>query len=158
MQALIESFAWTEDRMRTYLQSKDMAKSLRESLAAKNIALSHGECLEIVARQFGFADWNILAAKIGIESTPPAGAAPVELEPVPGPLAPGRWQFDPERRAAGPWMILGRDGDWNRMRPMIWNVLGKDDSLLLGRFQPLASGALATAVCIADEKERTVFS
>lgn len=48
MQALIRSFARTEDRMRTYLQSKAMAKSLRDELAAKNISLSHSECLEIV--------------------------------------------------------------------------------------------------------------
>jgi len=54
--------------MRTYLQSKAMAKSLRESLAEKNLPLSHGECLEIVARQFGFGSWNVLAAKIDRES------------------------------------------------------------------------------------------
>ncbi|MEO8017857.1 MAG: glyoxalase superfamily protein [Pseudomonadota bacterium] len=68
--------------MRTYLQSKAMAKSLRDELAAKNISLSHSECLEIVARQFGFADWNILASKMGIETTPPEqGAGAVALEP-----------------------------------------------------------------------------
>jgi catechol 2,3-dioxygenase-like lactoylglutathione lyase family enzyme len=68
--------------MRTYLQSKAMAKSLRDDLAAKNVALSHSECLEIVARQFGFGDWNTLASKIRIETTPvEAGAGPVLLEP-----------------------------------------------------------------------------
>ena len=56
--------------MRTYLQSKAMAKSLRDELTAKNIFLSHSECLEIIARQFGFRDWNTLAAKIRIETTP----------------------------------------------------------------------------------------
>jgi catechol 2,3-dioxygenase-like lactoylglutathione lyase family enzyme len=79
MQALIKSFAWTEDRMRTYLQSKAMAKSLRDELASKNISLSHSECLEIVAKQFGFAEWNILASKIRIESVP--------QEQLPGPVA-----------------------------------------------------------------------
>jgi len=54
--------------MRTYLQAKAMAKSLRESLAAKNVSLSHGECLEIVAQQFGFGNWNVLAAKIDLET------------------------------------------------------------------------------------------
>ena len=34
MQALIESFARTEDRMRTYLQAKAMAKSLRDEVRA----------------------------------------------------------------------------------------------------------------------------
>jgi catechol 2,3-dioxygenase-like lactoylglutathione lyase family enzyme len=82
MQALIKSFTRTEDRMRTYLQAKAMAKSLRDELAAKNISLSHSECLEIVARQFGFGDWNTLATKIRIEMKPDeAREAPVALEP-----------------------------------------------------------------------------
>lgn len=54
--------------MRTYLQAKAMAKSLRESLATKNVSLSHAECLELVAHQLGFGNWNILAAKIDIDS------------------------------------------------------------------------------------------
>ena len=82
MQALIESFARTEDLMRTYLQAKAMAKSLRDQLAAKNTPLSHSECLEIVARQFGFGDWNTLASKIRIETTSDeAPAESVALEP-----------------------------------------------------------------------------
>lgn len=54
--------------MRTYKDTKAMAKSLRDSLAAKGVLLSHSECLEIVARQFGFADWNTLSAKSQVES------------------------------------------------------------------------------------------
>jgi hypothetical protein len=50
--------------MRTYQDAKVMAKSLRDFLAAKNVSLSHSECLEIVAQQSGFADWNTLAAKL----------------------------------------------------------------------------------------------
>lgn len=41
-----------------------MAKALREALAARGTELTHSAALEIVARQFGFEDWNILAAKI----------------------------------------------------------------------------------------------
>jgi uncharacterized glyoxalase superfamily protein PhnB len=47
--------------MRTYKDAKAMAKSLRDSMAARNVSLSHGECLEIVAQQFGFADWGAYA-------------------------------------------------------------------------------------------------
>ena len=50
--------------MRTYQDAKVMAKSLRDFLAAKNVPLSHSECLEAVAQQSGFADWNTLAAKL----------------------------------------------------------------------------------------------
>jgi hypothetical protein len=46
---------------------KTMAKSLRDSLEGRNISLSHSTCLEIVARQFGFADWNTLSAKLPVE-------------------------------------------------------------------------------------------
>jgi len=62
--------------MRTYLQAKAMAKSLRESLVAKNVSLSHSECLEIVAQQFGFGNWNVLAAKIELET----GARPPKVD------------------------------------------------------------------------------
>jgi hypothetical protein len=48
--------------MRTYKDAKAMAKTLRHSLAARSVKLSHSECLEIVAKQFGFADWNTLSA------------------------------------------------------------------------------------------------
>jgi hypothetical protein len=54
--------------MRTCKDAKAMAKSLRESLTARNVLLSHSECLEIVARIAGFADWNTLSAKLDVES------------------------------------------------------------------------------------------
>lgn len=74
--------------MRTYMQAKAMAKSLRESLAAKSVSLSHGECLEVVAQQFGFGNWNVLAAKIDLETsvreprTEPTGVALNQVIPV----------------------------------------------------------------------------
>jgi glyoxalase superfamily protein/ClpX C4-type zinc finger protein len=54
--------------MRTCKDAKAMAKSLRDSLAARSVLLSHSECLEIVAKQFGFTDWNTLSAKVNVES------------------------------------------------------------------------------------------
>jgi hypothetical protein len=63
--------------MRTFLDSKAMAKSLRERLAAKSIALSHSECLELVAQQFGFDNWNILAAKIDGDHAGVGDAVPI---------------------------------------------------------------------------------
>lgn len=54
--------------MRTYKDPKAMAKSLRASLVARSVLLSHSECLEIVAKQLGFADWNTLSAKLDVES------------------------------------------------------------------------------------------
>ena len=57
--------------MRTYQDAKVMAKSLRDFLAARRVSLSHSECLEIVAKQFGFADWNTLAARLMIPTVAP---------------------------------------------------------------------------------------
>jgi len=53
--------------MPTHTDAKAMARSLRGALADRNVSLSHSECLEIVARQFGFADWNTLSAKLPAE-------------------------------------------------------------------------------------------
>ncbi|MGO4283293.1 glyoxalase superfamily protein [Bosea sp. TAB14] len=51
--------------MRDFRDAKLMAKSLREAMAARQVQLTHSETLEIVARQFGHDDWNVLAARIG---------------------------------------------------------------------------------------------
>jgi hypothetical protein len=50
--------------MRTFRNAKSMAKTLRQGLSDRNIDLSHSDCLELVAHQFGLADWNTLAATI----------------------------------------------------------------------------------------------
>ena len=50
--------------MFTQKNAKTMAKSLRDALVDRNVALSHSTCLEIVARQLGCADWNTLCAKL----------------------------------------------------------------------------------------------
>ena len=58
--------------MRTCKDAKAMAKSLRNSLAARSVLLSHSECLEIVAKQSGFADWNTFSARLDAESGQPS--------------------------------------------------------------------------------------
>lgn len=65
------------DQMNSILESKTMAKALRQSLAEHNIDLSHSACLELVARQFGFTDWNVLSARID--------AIKAKQEPLPVP-------------------------------------------------------------------------
>ena len=61
--------------MRTFLDAKAMAKSLRTALGAKQVPLTHSECLEIVAGQFGLDNWNILAARIDAAGASGAPAA-----------------------------------------------------------------------------------
>lgn len=44
---------------------KGMAKALRQALNDRKIDLSHSDCLELLAKQFGVKDWNALSATIG---------------------------------------------------------------------------------------------
>ncbi len=44
---------------------KAQAKRLRNALAEEGDFIKHGEALELVARQFGFRDWNTIHAAVG---------------------------------------------------------------------------------------------
>ncbi len=44
---------------------KDQAKRLRARLRDEGNEISHSKALELVATQYGFRDWNTLAAKAG---------------------------------------------------------------------------------------------
>ncbi|MER8541467.1 glyoxalase superfamily protein [Mesorhizobium sp. M1334] len=48
--------------MPSFSDSKSMAKVLRKVLEEHGLLLSNSACLEIVARQFGFANWQVLSA------------------------------------------------------------------------------------------------
>jgi ATP-dependent Lon protease len=50
--------------MRDFRDAKTMAQTLRESLTAKAVTISHSESLELVSRMFGLADWNTLSAML----------------------------------------------------------------------------------------------
>lgn len=65
--------------MRSFHDAKAMAKTLRQALADRNVELSHSETLEIVARQFGLDDWNVLAARIAGETV---GSGAPALQPA----------------------------------------------------------------------------
>jgi hypothetical protein len=67
--------------MRGFRDAKLMAKTLRQALAGRDIDLTHSETLEIVARQFGFDQWNILSAKLDKEEA--ASASVVIHPPIP---------------------------------------------------------------------------
>ena len=63
-----EDFAVTEGTtMRDYRDA--MAKTMREALAQQDLAITHSQALEIVARQLGLANWNILSSRIEGEGT-----------------------------------------------------------------------------------------
>jgi hypothetical protein len=50
--------------MRDFRDAKIMAYALRDALKIKTIETTHSECLELIAKAFGYDNWNILSAKI----------------------------------------------------------------------------------------------
>ncbi len=50
--------------MRDFRDAKTMARALRDALKAKAIETTHAETLELIAKTFGYENWNILSAKI----------------------------------------------------------------------------------------------
>lgn len=60
----------------TLSQAKTMARTLRDGLSGRSISLSHSACLELVAHQFGYPNWNVLAARL---ESPRPPAPPLAL-------------------------------------------------------------------------------
>lgn len=61
---------------------KIMAKALRAELRARfGVEVTHGECLEIVAKQHGVADWNVLAARGTDAASRPAASHRSDVAP-----------------------------------------------------------------------------
>lgn len=56
--------------MRDFRDAKTMAQTLRETLGAKSIPLTHSDSLELIAKLFGQRDWNTLAARIQAAGPP----------------------------------------------------------------------------------------
>src|SRR5215468_3208264 len=50
--------------MRDFRDAKVMAHALRDALKARAVEITHSESLELIANTFGFANWNIMSAKI----------------------------------------------------------------------------------------------
>ena len=94
----------SSDKASNYNNAKTMAKSLRDALADQNITLSHSACLEIVAQQLGFANWNTLSAKLSSRTQ-----APDSNLTAPAPMPRGSDETNSEiegvqnTEAARPW-------------------------------------------------------
>ena len=77
--------------MRDFRDARTMAQTLRQSLTAKSVTVSHSESLELVSKMLGAADWNTLSALIrsGRREAAPAEAV--------RPEQPGRYPAIPLR-------------------------------------------------------------
>jgi hypothetical protein len=63
--------------MRDFRDAKTMAHALRDALQGKAVETTHSECLELIAKAFGYENWNILSAKIEVAQTRALGAPPL---------------------------------------------------------------------------------
>ena len=62
--------------MRDFRDAKTMARSLRDALKAKAVETTHSDSLELIAKAFGFDNWNILSAKIEAAERHAGGESP----------------------------------------------------------------------------------
>jgi Glyoxalase superfamily protein/Clp amino terminal domain, pathogenicity island component len=63
--------------MRDFRDAKAMARALRDALNSKAVEITHDEALELIAKAFGYDNWNILSAKI--EAAEPAASNGVAI-------------------------------------------------------------------------------
>ena len=101
--------------MRDFRDAKTMAHTLRNALQVKAVETTHSECLELIAKAFGFENWNILAAKIETAQSRASGAAPVAPAEELDPATPqrtlhcsfcGKSQHDVRKLIAGPTVFI----------------------------------------------------
>ena len=99
--------------MRDFRDAKTMAHALREALKGRAVETTHSESLELIAKAFGYDNWNILSAKI--EAARPraidAAASPAAAqEPVPPKTLHcsfcAKSQHDVQKLIAGPSVYI----------------------------------------------------
>ena len=98
--------------MRDFRDAKIMAHALREALKSKAVETTHSDCLELIARAFGYENWNILSAKI--ETTRPRAAEAVSSPTTQEADLPktlycsfcGKSQHDVQKLIAGPLVYI----------------------------------------------------
>ena len=81
--------------MRDFRDAKTMAQTLRASLTAKTVTISHSESLELVSKMFGVADWNTLSAQIQAGREGPLVAAATHATEAGRHPAMPIWDFVP---------------------------------------------------------------
>ena len=95
--------------MRDFHDAKTMARALRSGLGEQGLAVTHSQSLELMAKAFGYENWNILAAKIEVDR-PPAPAAAEDAPPTGGKTLYcsfcGKSQHDVAKLIAGPTSMI----------------------------------------------------
>jgi hypothetical protein len=96
--------------MRDFRDAKAMARALRDALKANAVETTHSESLELIAKAFGYENWNILSAKIEAAEPPTSEkrSLSVGAQTDPAPLQTlycsfcGKSQHEVRKLIAGP--------------------------------------------------------
>jgi hypothetical protein len=96
--------------MRDFRDAKVMARALRDALKAKAVETTHAEALELIAKAFGYDNWNILSAKIEPTEPPPSDERSLSVAAENKPPPPktlycsfcGKSQHEVRKLIAGP--------------------------------------------------------
>jgi hypothetical protein len=102
--------------MRDFRDAKVMARALRDALNAKAIETTHSEALELIAKVFGYENWNILSAKIEAAESPASSESTLsaggQSDPAPKTLYCsfcGKSQHEVRKLVAGPSVFICDD-------------------------------------------------
>jgi hypothetical protein len=98
--------------MRDFRDAKAMARALRDALKSKAIETTHAETLELIAKAFGYENWNILSAKI--EAVEPAASHSPSTGAQDDPASPktlycsfcGKSQHEVRKLIKGPTVLI----------------------------------------------------
>jgi len=96
--------------MRDFRDAKAMARALRDALEAKAVETTHAEALELIAKAFGYDNWNILSAKIDAAEPPASDERSLSVASRNEPAPPktlycsfcGKSQHEVRKLIAGP--------------------------------------------------------
>jgi hypothetical protein len=135
--------------MRDFRNAKVMARALRDALKAKAVETTHAEALELIAKAFGYDNWNILSAKIEATEPPASEERSVSVAARNEPAPPktlycsfcGKSQHEVRKLIVGPPPVLICD----ECVEVCTGIVEPDDDLELFRLMRAneASGAAA---------------
>src|SRR5215467_2853431 len=100
--------------MRDFRDAKAMARALRDALKAKTVETTHAEALELIAKAFGYENWNILSAKIETAERPVSDQRSLSVGAQKDPVPPktlycsfcGKSQHEVRKLIAGPEVFI----------------------------------------------------
>jgi len=91
--------------MRDFRDAKTMARALRSGLGDQGLAVTHSQSLELMAKAFGYENWNILSAKIDDARPTSTPAAPTGGKTLYCSFC-GKSQFEVAKLIAGPNSLI----------------------------------------------------